>query len=79
MNPRPLIPMRRHVIGPSRVQDLKHTSSDFHAAGANEMTNQPMGSSTVVDFPHDIDWANLALPDTWPDHRPRNHNERSWL
>ena len=60
-------PVEREDIAPSRIQHLKNASSDFNAAGANDMTNQPMGSSTVIEFPDDIDWANLALPDTWPD------------
>jgi ubiquinone/menaquinone biosynthesis C-methylase UbiE len=31
------------------------------------MTSQPREQSEVVGCPHAIDWANVSLPDTWPD------------
>ena len=30
-------------------------------------THQPKTCSEVIERAHDVDWANLTLPDTWPD------------
>ena len=31
------------------------------------MTSQPRAPNTVIEHPQAIDWANLLLPETWPD------------
>lgn len=67
MKPQPFITDEAQRHRPLRVQDRKNTQSDVNAAGLNDITSQPRGYRTVGEFPDDIDWANLALPDTWPD------------